>query len=1007
MGCQCAPRAWLADLRANASFLIMIRPLRNKHVQSQVATASWMPLLALLAFMQLGTAGKAGAATEQGAGTISNEVVASSQTPALFLPLAPALAEQPTIVPRSASLGRPLDEEDSYRVRDSVKVLRRRSASLDDFQLETLREAVVQGHPAQIQLNLFPDSTLLAVVERTAETRFGYSLSGRINGQPHSSVTLVVHGKMLAGAVQSQEGSYSITFQNGSVHAISQIAGDLQCGTESQWDQAGGKRSWRLPARRASLETDSTKIDLLVVFTEAARKVEGGLKQMLASIDLAVAYTNDAYEASGVSFRLNLVAAVQVDHQESFERAGAGLLNQNVDMRKMIDPNDGFMDGVHALRDRYAADVVHLLVDQAGGGGVGSFLKLNVEDPSTEAFSVSNSLAYPNLLAHELGHVMGLRHDRYADRRYRCLACGTDYGGEDNPLPPYNFGYVNQRAFEPGAPEESHWRTIMSYNTQCRDEGLGWCTQIPRFSNPKQKYPDNAGDPLGVFGDEQTDAARGPADAVRTLNQHQGLIAEFRPSATRCDYRLLNERREVPALGGIFSVRIDTLPSCAWEIASFEDFLSVTSSTAGSGPGTVSYRVESNDSVARLGYVVVNGETLSVYQSAKVPPVSVCDRTPQVRDAIVFATGLGCDAISEFDLMDVTALNLSRKEITTLDAGDFTGLSNMVELDLSHNTLSTIPEQAFKDLVNLAKLNLGFTSQTHVPVAVRGMHSLQELSLRFNSIQTIHKESFQGLSGLRDLNLTDNQITDLANGFLSDLKSLRYLHLLKNRLTDVRKEMWEGPLRLVRLALGRNPLARIPPDAFASVPALSQLFLEDTQLATVPHEAINSLRLSWLDLADNQISDLSKLEFSGDRISRLELQNNRIEAVPEDFFDGFTSPACRQANMRLNLEGNPGSPFPMTLALERVDASPTAPGPASVVVRVREGAPWPIDVPLTVTRSGLPVMKRVTVENGATASEPFQVASGERVTLRFAEEPRIPGSYEGIQFALGEPLELF
>ena len=964
-----------------------------------------MPFLALLAFLLLGTTGNAGAATEQTAEASSKDAESFSQAPSLFVPSGPALAGRPSIVPRANSLARPLDPEDSYLARDSIKVLRRESASLDVSRLEQLREAVSQGPSGQLQLNLFPDTNLQVVIDRTADTRFGYSLSGQVAGQPYSSVTLVVHGKVVSGAVQSQEGSYRISFQNGSIHAISQVAGDLQCGTEGQWAKAVGKRDWQLPARRASLETDPSNVDLLVVFTEAARKVEGGLQKMRASIDLAVAYTNDAFEASGVGFRLNLVAAVQVDHQESV--GSAGLINQQEDMNKMIAANDGFMDEVHALRDRYAADVVHLVVDQAGGGGRGTFLRLNVEDPSAWAFSISNSLSYPIFLAHELGHVMGLRHDRYADRRYLCTACaGPDYGGEDNPLPPYNFGYVNQRAFEPGAPEESRWRTIMAYNTQCRDEGLGWCTEIPRFSNPNQKYPDESGDPLGVFGDEQTEAVLGPADAVRTLNQHQGLVAEFRSSATRCDYRLLNERREVPASGGIFSVPIDTTPSCAWDAASFEDFLSVTSSTTGRGPGTVSYRVESNDSLARLGYVVVNGETLSVYQSGRVSPVDVCERSPQVRDAIVSATDLACDAISEFDLMDVSALDLSGKEITALDAGDFTGLSNLVELDLSVNGLGVIPEQGFKDLVNLTKLDLGYTGLTDVPASIRGMGSLQELSLQGNSIQTIHKESFKGLSGLRVLNLGRNQITGLENGFLSDLESLAYLHLRANRLTDVRKEMWQGPLDLIRLDLGENPLGQIPSDAFASVPSLFQLFLDKTLLAAVPHQAINSLSLFDLNLANNRISDLSKLEFSGDRISYLLLQNNRIQSIPEAFFDGFTSPACRQANMELNLEWNPGSPFPLTLTLERTDASPTENGPASVVVRVREGAPWPIDVPLTITGASQ-VMKRVVIENGTTESEPFQVADGDRVTLRFAAPPRIPGSYEGIQFSLGEPLELF
>ncbi len=111
--------------------------------------------------------------------------------------------------------------------------------------------------------------------------------------------------------------------------------------------------------------------------------------------------------------------------------------------------------------------------------------------------------------------------------------------------------------------------------------------------------------------------------------------------------------------------------------------------------------------------------------------------------------------------------------------------------------------------------------------------------------------------------------------------------------------------------------------------------------------------------------------------------------------------------MQLKLLGNPGSPFPLTLALERVDAGPMAEGPASAVVRVREGAPWPIDVPLAVTGAASQVLKRVTIKNGVTESEPFQVADGDRVTARTREMPRVPGSYEGIQFSLGEPLELF
>ena len=115
--------------------------------------------------------------------------------------------------------------------------------------------------------------------------------------------------------------------------------------------------------------------------------------------------------------------------------------------------------------------------------------------------------------AHELGHNMGLHHNRYVD------------GGEG--LLPYSYGYVNQQAFAAGAPESARWMTIMAYPNQCNDARIG-CDAIMSFSNANQTY---LGDPLGVPGDERPTAVNGPADAVRTLNLTRHSVAGFRPRA--------------------------------------------------------------------------------------------------------------------------------------------------------------------------------------------------------------------------------------------------------------------------------------------------------------------------------------------------------------------------------------------------------------------------------------------------------------------------------------------
>ena len=398
-------------------------------VGSGTRAAPWIPLVFLLASILLGLAGKARAAPERDAEAVADR----GRTPALFLPLTPAMAGQPDSIAKHsgpASPASPLAAEEPPPVEASVRVLRSRAAGVDVPLLAGVRKAVAEGRPAQLRLNLFSDVNLNAVIERTADTRSGYSLSGRIEGQPHSGVTLVVNGDILAGAVHSQQGAYVIAFRNGPIHTIREIVGDLKCGSRA--DLTGrwlGKT--RAPSTRNAIfggifGDNGSEVDVLVLFTEAALAVEGGLLQMRAGIDLAVAFTNDAYEASGVNFRLNLVAAAPVDYQESKAYGSAGLSNQDVDLRQLIDPADGLMDEAHALRDRYAADVIHLIVDQSGEAGWPNSCVRMRRDPAAWAFAVSNSVSpWPAFVAHELGHVMGLLHDRYTEVQYDGIVVPT------------------------------------------------------------------------------------------------------------------------------------------------------------------------------------------------------------------------------------------------------------------------------------------------------------------------------------------------------------------------------------------------------------------------------------------------------------------------------------------------------------------------------------------------------------------------------------------------------
>ncbi len=681
-------------------------------------------------------------------------------------------------------------------------------------------------------------------------------------------------------------------------------------------------------------------------------------------------------------------------YEESSTTHG-GVSNQEDDLEFLAIPGDGILEEGLALRDAYAADVVHMIVDQSGGGGIARVLDVDQEDP-LDGFSVSNSLSWPNFLAHEVGHVMGLRHDRYTE---------ADSGWRNaHRVLPYAYGYVNQRAFDAGASEESRWRTIMSYSRQFRHAGLGFGVQLPRFSNPNQRYPAETGDPLGVPGAAPTDAIDGPADAVRSLNETAALIAGFRESATRCDYRLSEVRRDVSASGGEFTVGVDTTSSCAWTGTAIGAHVEITAGAMGNGTGEVTYRVHANDGPARVAYVVLAGEMLPVYQSAAVAPVSVCERTPQVRDAITNATGLTCGAISEFDLLEVRSLDLGYQEIDTLRRGDFAGLSNMVELRLVRNPIATIENGAFDGLDKLDVLDLRDCDLEAVPPAIGSLRSLASLDLGLNGIEHLPQSAFAGLLELRYLNLSDNRLATLDEGVFSDQRKLLRLFLDRNRITDITKETMRGPESL-ELHLSNNPLGNLRPDAFAAIPKIWVLNLAATQLRRIPSQAVTNV-VARLDLSDNRIDDLSRTTFPGWNLSELNLANNALTALPAGVFSGFTSTACDRGEMELDLSGNPGAPFPLTLELDRVDAGTAAPGPAHAVVRVRKGTPFSIAVRIAGS-GGSSFAQEVTVINGHTESEPFEVTGDVLTELRFAAMPRIPGSYKGVRIALGEPLRLF
>ena len=125
--------------------------------------------------------------------------------------------------------------------------------------------------------------------------------------------------------------------------------------------------------------------------------------------------------------------------------------------------------------------------------------------------------------------------------------------------------------------------------------------------------------------------------------------------------------------------------------------------------------------------------------------------------------------------------------------------------------------------------------------------------------------------------------------------------------------------------------------------------------------------------------------------------------LPAGFFSGLES------LKRLALHGNPGSPFALTLQLERTDSDDLlASGPARIVLSIVEGAPFDMLVN-TSAQGGDISVTQAALEAGSTSSRDFEVNSSTGATTHVSAgpPPRLPGEFTGLEIAVSDPIVLF
>lgn len=228
-------------------------------------------------------------------------------------------------------------------------------------------------------------------------------------------------------------------------------------------------------AERLALEAKDTTIDVMILYTRKA--ASRYICDPADLLELGVEQVNETFRNSGVrNVKLRLVHTQLVDYEETVG-------DQFNHLYRMVDGVGPFKD-VRRLRDDKRADIVGMIVDDPSGCGLSTRVGADAEEAY---FVVHHSCATLTMsIAHEVGHILGARHDRAID-------------GVNSPFP-YGHGYING----------TKWRDIMSYQQACNG-----CLRIPFWSNPRVTYK---GEPTGTLTE----------DNARLILEQAERVSKFR-----------------------------------------------------------------------------------------------------------------------------------------------------------------------------------------------------------------------------------------------------------------------------------------------------------------------------------------------------------------------------------------------------------------------------------------------------------------------------------------------
>ena len=206
----------------------------------------------------------------------------------------------------------------------------------------------------------------------------------------------------------------------------------------------------------------------------------------------------------------------------------------------------------------------------------------------------------------------------------------------------------------------------------------------------------------------------------------------------------------------------------------------------GGGPSSYTYAVSANGSAQPAGFARLAAARRGLVQSAwaltaaallalsgafalpaQAQTTGICDRTAKIQEVILAAiAGISvCADVTAAHLAAITSFGVngfgtSKQGISSLQAGDFAGLTGLTILNLSLNGLAALPEGIFSDLTAVTNISLEGKQPTSVPP--EGIRRERQAAAAHFGVKLPHRDprgACSGLAGLSHVDLDTNGLT--------------------------------------------------------------------------------------------------------------------------------------------------------------------------------------------------------------------------------------------------------